>query len=127
MIEGGAVLVHVTAHDHGDFAIGSHGAVGDFPVAHVARLNAAAPVFGEWRRRADNQGQVDQTRIDSRGHGAQKRYGTRAARSAAEEKAGSDAKDLGNFFRPERLRIGGGNRRSQSLALKVLEAKSRIL
>ncbi len=61
MIEGGAIFVHVAAHHHGNLAVGPHGAVRNFPVAHVAGLNAAAPMLGERRRRADNERKIDDT------------------------------------------------------------------
>jgi hypothetical protein len=44
----------------------------------------------------------------------------------APPEARRDAKNLGNFFRPERLRIRGGNRHTQTLTLKVLEAQARV-
>ena len=126
MVEGRAVFMHMAAHNHGDLAVGPHGAVGDFPVAHVAGLNAAAPMFGERRGRADHQREIDQSGIDRRAHAADERHGTGAAGGAAEQEARRDAENLADFFGPERLRIGGRNRHAEPLSLKILEAQARV-
>ena len=119
MIEGRAVFMHVAAHDHGDLAVRSHGAVRNFPVAHVAGLNAAAPMLGERRRRADDEREIDDTRIDRSSHAAEQRHRASAAGGAAEKKSRRDAENLGDFFGPERLRIGGGDRDAEALSLKI--------
>ena len=120
MIERRAVFMHVAAHHHGDLAVRSHGAVRNFPVAHVAGLNAAAPVLGERRRRADDEREVDDTRVDRRRHAAKQRHRASAAGGAAEKKSRRDAENLGDFFRPEGLRIGRGDRDAEALSLKIL-------
>src|SRR6185295_14781940 len=126
MIEGPAVFMHMATHDHGDLAIGPHGAVGNFPVAHVAGLNAAAPMFRERRSRANHQREIDQSGIDRRAHAADKRHSAGTAGGAAEQETWSDAEDFAHFFGPKRLRIGGGYRHSESLSLKIFEAQAGV-
>src|ERR1043166_6472100 len=122
VIEGRAIFMHVAAHDHRDLAIGPHGSVRNFPVAHVTGLYAASPVLGKRRRCADHESQVDDTGINRSRHPAKQRHSARATRGAAEKKTWGDAKNLGDFFGPERLRVRRWNRYAQALALEVLQS-----
>ncbi len=58
--------------------------------------------------------------VDRRRHAAKQRHGARAAGGAAQKKSRRDAENLGDFFRPERLRISRRNRDAESLSLKIL-------
>ena len=66
------------------------------------------------------------SRVDRRGHAAEQRHRAGAAGGAALEKSRRDAENLGDFFGPERLRIGGRNRDAETLALKIFQAQARV-